>query len=47
MDLKTALSMLPAKAVRELRALVRPLDELYLARSIPSPDQAYLRGLLE
>lgn len=45
--LRMALIALPAKAARELRALVRPLDELYLARSIPSPEHAELRGLLE
>ncbi|MFS8096241.1 hypothetical protein LFM09_03790 [Lentzea alba] len=45
--LHLALMSLPAKAARELRALVRPLDELFLARSIPSPGHAYLRGLVE
>jgi hypothetical protein len=44
--LRTALHALPAKAARELRALIRPLDELYLARSIPDPDTAYIRDLL-
>ena len=45
--LRRALIALPARAARELRALVRPLDDLYLARSIPSPEHADLRGLLE
>lgn len=45
--LRRALIALPARAARELRALVRPLDDLYLARSIPSPEHAELRGLLE
>ncbi|MGW6446601.1 hypothetical protein [Lentzea sp. NPDC055074] len=45
--LRSALHGLPAKAARELRALVRPLDELYLTRSIPSPDTAFLRELLD
>ncbi|WP_086668443.1 hypothetical protein [Lentzea kentuckyensis] len=46
-ELRAALLALPAKAARELRALVRPLDDLYLARSIPHPEHAHLRGLLE
>lgn len=41
-----ALKRLPLKASRELYAQVRPLDELYLARSIPAPDVAHLRALL-
>lgn len=45
--LRRALIALPAKAARELRALVRPLDDRYLARSIPSPEHAELRGLIE
>jgi len=45
-DLRTALHVLPAKAARELLALVRPLDELYLSRSIPDPDHAHIRDLL-
>lgn len=44
--LHTALHALPTKAARELRALVQPLDETYLARSIPHPDSAHLRDLL-
>jgi hypothetical protein len=45
--LRTALIALPTRAARELRALVRPLDDLYLARSIPNPEHAHLRDLLE
>ncbi|WP_406638774.1 hypothetical protein [Amycolatopsis sp. WGS_07] len=41
-----ALNGLPRKAARELRAQVRPLDERYLARSIPAPEVAHLRALL-
>jgi hypothetical protein len=44
--LRTALHVLPIKAARELRALIRPLDEIYLARSIPEPDTAHIRELL-
>ncbi|MFE0308808.1 hypothetical protein [Amycolatopsis sp. NPDC058986] len=44
--LRLALFALPAKASRELRALVEPLDEVYLSRSIPQPEMAYLRTLL-
>lgn len=41
-----ALAVLPVKAARELRAVVRPLDELYLASSIPVPETAHIRDLL-
>ncbi|MEU3647739.1 hypothetical protein AB0E59_30435 [Lentzea sp. NPDC034063] len=44
--LATVLRALPAKPARELRALVRPLDELYLARSLPVPEHAHIRALL-
>lgn len=44
--LRMALHALPAKAARELRALIRPLDELYLARTIPGQDTAHIRDLL-
>jgi hypothetical protein len=44
--LRMALRTLPTKAARELHALIRPLDELYLARSIPEPDTAHIRDLL-
>lgn len=39
-----ALKRLPPKASRELHAQVRPLDESYLSRSIPSLSN--LRALL-
>ncbi|WP_093592445.1 hypothetical protein [Lentzea waywayandensis] len=45
--LRDAQRALPAKAARELRALVRPLDELYLTRAIPAPGNASLRELLD
>ena len=35
--LEMALHALPSRAARELRGLVEPLDELYLARSWPDP----------
>lgn len=35
--LELALHALPSRAARELRDLVDPLDELYLARSWPDP----------
>jgi hypothetical protein len=41
-----ALYALPTKAARELRALLRPLDERYLARSIPDSSTAHIRDLL-
>ncbi|HET9143079.1 hypothetical protein, partial [Actinophytocola sp.] len=44
--LRVVLNALPAKAARELSALIRPLDELYLARSIPDPASARIRDLL-
>jgi hypothetical protein len=44
--LHEALHALPTKAARELRALLRPLDEIYLARSIPTPETAHIRDLL-
>lgn len=44
--LRAALHALPTRAARELRALVHPLDETYLARSIPTPGSAPIRGLL-
>ena len=44
--LGTVLRALPAKPARELRALVRLLDELYLARSLPVPEHAHIRALL-
>jgi len=43
--LRTALYALPTKAARELHALVRPLDEVYLSRSIPDPETAHIRDL--
>ena len=44
--LATVLRVLPTRPARELRALVRPLDELYLARSLPVPEHAHIRELL-
>ncbi|WP_158888066.1 hypothetical protein [Amycolatopsis anabasis] len=44
--LRLALHALPTKATRELRALVQPLDEIYLSRSIPTPETEHIRGLL-
>ncbi|MFI6097062.1 hypothetical protein ACIA8G_15980 [Lentzea sp. NPDC051213] len=44
--LRCALLTLPTKAARELLMLVRPLDELYLTRSIATHDNAYLREQL-
>ncbi|WP_285644928.1 hypothetical protein [Lentzea sp. NBRC 102530] len=44
--LKLALHTLPAKAARELFHRIRPLDELYLARSVPTYDNAELRAML-
>jgi hypothetical protein len=44
--LRTALHALPSKAARELRALILPLDELYLARSTLDPDTVHIRDLL-
>ena len=44
--LHRALHALPARAARELLGLVRPLDELYLSRSIAGPENAGLRALL-
>ncbi|MGI5504966.1 hypothetical protein [Lentzea sp. CA-135723] len=44
--LKQALHALPATAAREFFELVRPLDELYLARSVPTFDNAELRAML-
>jgi hypothetical protein len=44
--LRMALHALPAKAARELRALIRPLDELYLARRLPDPNTAHIPDLL-
>ncbi|MFE0026840.1 hypothetical protein [Amycolatopsis sp. NPDC059021] len=44
--LRLALFALPVRAARELRALVEPLDEVYLSRSIPLPATAYIRALL-
>lgn len=44
--LRMALAALPGKAARELRTLLRPLDELYLARSLPVPEHAHIRELL-
>ncbi|HEX6357615.1 hypothetical protein [Actinophytocola sp.] len=41
-----ALHALPTEAARELRALVQPLDDLYLTRSIPTPETAHIRRLL-
>lgn len=35
--LEVALHALPSRTARELRGLVEPLDELYLARSWPDP----------
>jgi len=44
--LRLALLALPTRAARELVLLVRPLDELYLSRSYPTPDNAGLRAEL-
>jgi hypothetical protein len=44
--LRMALDALPTKAANELRALIRPLDEIYLSRSIPNPDTTHIRDLL-
>jgi hypothetical protein len=44
--LHLTLHALPPKAARELRAIVRPLDETYLARAIPTPDNVWIRNLL-
>lgn len=41
-----ALCALPLGAARELRALVRPLDERYLARVDPDPDTADIHALI-
>ncbi|HET9173313.1 MAG TPA: hypothetical protein VFN97_28040 [Actinospica sp.] len=38
--LELALHALPVRAARELRTIVAPLDELYLARSWPDPTLA-------
>ena len=45
-ELRMALHVLPAKAARELRAIVRPLDEHYLSRTTLDPDHAHIRDLL-
>ncbi|MGO1050133.1 hypothetical protein [Crossiella sp. CA198] len=45
--LRLALRVLPVKAARELRALVRPLDQWYLDRSYPEPDTNHIRYLLD
>ncbi len=42
--LELALHALPARAARELRNLVEPLDELYLARSWPDPTRSPADG---
>lgn len=44
--LRTALTAMPRKAARELRTLLEPLDERYLARSLPVPEHAHIRELL-
>ena len=44
--LRAALHALPTKAARELRALVQPLDDLYLAHSLPERATAHIRALL-
>lgn len=44
--LRMALHALPTNAARELRALVQPLDEIFLSRSVPEPGTAYLHDLL-
>jgi hypothetical protein len=44
--LHMALHALPTKAARELRALIQPLDETYLRRSIPTQRTAHIRALL-
>ncbi|GAA2805591.1 hypothetical protein GCM10010452_37950 [Crossiella cryophila] len=41
-----ALHVLPTRAARELRALIRPLDERYLSRSVPAPETSHIRYLL-
>ncbi|MEV6399866.1 hypothetical protein AB0M39_34625 [Streptomyces sp. NPDC051907] len=35
--LELALHALPRRAARELRGMVEPLDDLYIARSRPDP----------
>jgi hypothetical protein len=44
--LRIALYALPTSAARELRALIEPLDRLYLSRTIPEPSTAWIRDLL-
>lgn len=44
--LRMTLFALPTKAARELRAVIRPLDEHYLARALPDPDTAHILYLL-
>ncbi|HEX5497464.1 MAG TPA: hypothetical protein VFX70_23135 [Mycobacteriales bacterium] len=44
--LRVALYALPPRAARELRALIQPLDERYLAHSIPDPGTAHIRDML-
>ncbi len=45
-ELRTALHALPTTAARELRTLVQPLDETYLARALPDPKTAHIREML-
>jgi hypothetical protein len=45
--LRVALLALPVRAARELRALVAPLDDTYLARATPTPETAWIRDLLD
>jgi len=45
-QLRTALHALPIRAARELRARVKPLDEVYLARTVPSPETDHVRAWL-
>jgi hypothetical protein len=44
--LKLALHALPTRAARELCALVKPLDEIFLARGVPDPETEHIRMLL-
>nr|BFE99735.1 hypothetical protein GCM10020241_14110 [Streptoalloteichus tenebrarius] len=44
--LRDPLLALPRGAARELRALLRPLDEISLARSVPTRETTHLREIL-
>lgn len=45
--LGVALRALPTAAARELRAVVQPLDDTYLARATPTLETAHIRDLLD